>query len=373
MAGLYIHIPFCKQACTYCDFHFSTQQKFRQPLLKALQIELYHRLKNTTNKIDTVYIGGGSPSILDDSELAQIFSTISEFVSIQELSEITLETNPDDHDFKNLRFWKKLGVNRLSIGIQSFFDRDLKFMNRAHNAEHAEQCVIQAKEAGFESLTIDLIYGVPNQSFYEWQTNVAKAIALNVDHISAYCLTVEERTALHHQVKAGKTQERSDEEIERQYLWLRKTLESAGFEHYELSNFAKPGKYAVHNKNYWSGNAYIGIGPSAHSFDGDKNRRWNVANNTAYIKLINANEQFWEEETLSETSALNEKLITGLRTKEGVFINETFGMYTEKILKSAQKFERNQPDLLLINGNHLGINPDNWLLTDLVLRNILID
>lgn len=372
MSGLYIHIPFCKQACTYCDFHFSTQQKFREPLLEALLKELRQRLKNTANEIETLYLGGGSPSILHTSELKRIFEAINEFVNIARLKEVTLETNPDDHSLENLMFWKGLGVNRLSIGIQSFFDRDLKFMNRAHNALQAEACVKKAQDAGFESLTIDLIYGVPTQSFTEWQANVEKAIALNTDHISAYCLTVEERTSLHHQVKTGRINECGDEEIELQFNWLRKALENAGFEHYELSNFAKEGKQAIHNQNYWGGKSYLGIGPSAHSFDGAESRRWNIANNIAYIKLINANEQYWEEEKLSLTSILNEKLITGLRTKDGVKVDKQFGTYADEILKSARKFIDNHPGLIMIEGTTIRMNRNSWLLTDLVLRNLLI-
>lgn len=371
MAGIYIHIPFCKQACTYCDFHFSTQQTLRKPLIDALCKEIDDRLSKSATAFKTLYFGGGSPSILKADELQLLFDVLNKHLDVSELKEVTLESNPDDHTSEKLELWRSLGIDRLSIGIQSFIDRDLKFMNRAHNAEEARHCVARARAAGFEALTIDLIYGIPGQSHTEWQSNVQKAIQLEVDHISAYCLTVEERTALHHQVEKGHVEEVSDEEIEKQYLFLHRKLEDCGFEHYEISNFAKAGKRAQHNRSYWKGTPYIGIGPAAHSFDGQQTRRWNIANNPLYIKALANNTPYWESETLTETERTNEILITGLRTRKGVDLNQLPESHRNSIQAQTENYQAKHPGLLVLEEGLLRMNPEAWLLTDQVLKEVV--
>lgn len=340
-------------------------------MVDALCAEIDQRLSASQDIYTTLYFGGGSPSILHADELQQIFHALSKHIDLDRLEEVTLESNPDDHTPEKLALWRSLGINRLSIGIQSFIDRDLKFMNRAHNAQDAKHCVERAREAGFQALTIDLIYGIPNQTHTEWQANVQKALLLEVDHISAYCLTVEERTALHHQVENGQVEEVSDDEIERQYLFLHRKLEAGGYEHYEISNFAKPGKRAQHNRSYWKGTPYIGIGPAAHSFDGQQTRRWNVTNNARYIKAIAQNTPYWETETLNETERTNEILITGLRTKAGVDLSLLPAEHREVITSIARQYTTQHPEQLVLENNTLRMHPEAWLLTDRVLKEMV--
>ncbi|MDP4662485.1 MAG: radical SAM family heme chaperone HemW [Salibacteraceae bacterium] len=372
LAGIYIHIPFCKQACSYCDFHFSTNQSMRKKLVNAICIEMKLRKAETNEPIASIYFGGGSPSILSDDEMQQIFNALHANFDLSQVQEITLETNPDDHSLQQLQFWKSLGVNRLSIGIQSFIDRDLILMNRAHSAQHAELCVQQAREAGFESLTIDLIYGVPNQSFEEWQSNVHKAIALNTDHVSAYCLTVEEKTALHHQVKKGIITDKSDEEIEQEYLFLHHAFAKAGLAHYEISNYAREGKTAFHNSSYWSGKIYLGFGPSAHSFDGKNTRRWNIAHNIKYAQAIASDKRYFETETLNANDKLNEQLMTSLRTAVG-FKHFALDAETQKlVLDQLNAMPQHLKDCVWKNDTHFGIHPENWLLADAIIREVMV-
>lgn len=372
MTGLYIHIPFCKQACSYCDFHFSTNQKMRSKIVSAINKELSLRKEEVSGPISSIYFGGGTPSILNQEELSSIFEHIHKHYNTEKVSEITLETNPDDHSEAQLKFWKSLGINRLSIGIQSFIDRDLKLMNRAHNAAHARECIKSAKAAGFEHLTIDLIYGIPHQTFEEWQENVEMAIGLETEHISAYCLTVEEKTALHHQVEKGLIREKSDEEIEQEYLHLHNTLEAAGFIHYEISNYAKPGSTATHNSNYWKSQPYIGIGPSAHSFDGKNVRRWNVANNIAYMKFIEAGQSYFETETLRLEDQLNEYLMTHLRTKAGILFSEIPEALRPVFMDQLNELPRALKEKMAISESGASINPEHWLMADAVIRELMI-
>ena len=373
MSSIYIHIPFCKQACTYCDFHFSTNQKLRQPLADALCQEIAARSDEERGPIQSLYFGGGSPSILSEGELIQIFERLHQHFDLSALSEVTLESNPDDHSSEKLNLWRKLGIDRLSIGIQSFIDRDLELMHRAHNAKEADRCIKASRDAGFESLTIDLIYGIPGQSMAQWQSNVQKAILLEPDHISAYCLTVEDRTALDHQVKKGLVQEKEDDIIEKEYLFLHRKLEDCGFEHYEISNFGKPGKRAIHNSNYWSGRSYLGFGPAAHSFDGKNKRRWNVANNPKYIKAIAEGTLYWEEEILSERDQVNELLLTGLRRKDGVNLTLIKPQHRSAIASSLEALEDHLKQAIDLTDGHLRIKPERWLMADAVIRELMIE
>ncbi len=373
MSSIYVHIPFCKQACTYCDFHFSTNQALRSKLVRSLLQEIEQRSEELSGPVESVYFGGGSPSILSQEELASIFEKLHATFDLAQVKEVTLESNPDDHTEANLKHWRSLGIDRLSIGIQSFLARDLQMMNRAHNAAEAEECIRAAREAGFKSLTIDLIYGIPGQTMEQWQSNVQKAILLNPDHISAYCLTVEERTALHHLVTKGKITEKEDDTIEREYLFLHGKLEDGGWEHYEISNFGKSGKHALHNSNYWSGKAYLGIGPAAHSFDGVNKRRWNVSNNPAYIRALEKGEGYWEEEVLTDRDRSNELLMTGLRRSDGVDLSLLPDAHGKAILQSADSLQGPLGDALQHQRGRLSIEPSKWLLADAVIRELMIE
>lgn len=284
--------------------------------------------------IETVYFGGGTPSLLSEKHLGIIWEAIDKNFSIENLTECTLEANPDDVNPAYLKLLQKFPFNRLSMGIQSFFEADLQFMHRAHNAQEAERAVGLAQDAGFENLTIDLIYGTPGLSNENWEKNLAKAVELGVPHISSYALTVEERTKLAHDIAVGKAAEPKSEQAARQFEILVQQLTAAGYEHYEISNFARAGHYAVHNTNYWSGKHYLGVGPSAHSFNGTS-RQWNIANNALYQKSLEKNTLNFEREELNVTNQMNERLLTGLRTMWGVNLvqfEEDFGFENLTIL-----------------------------------------
>lgn len=329
MSGLYLHIPFCKQACHYCNFHFSTSLKYKGELLEAMLKEIALRQKYLEDQpLQTIYFGGGTPSLLTKDDLNQLFQRIEQYFKVAPEPEITLEANPDDLSMEKLQELKDSPINRLSIGVQSFAEADLQFMNRAHNAMEAHTCIKNALKAGFDNLTVDLIYGSPTTSDQQWEKNMDTLIEFGIPHISSYCLTVEPQTALDHFVKSGKAQAVNEEQAARQFEMLMHKMRDAGYEHYEISNFAKPGWYAKHNSNYWLGESYLGIGPSAHSFNG-VSRQWNVANNVKYIKAIteNRSNDVYEIEVLSPTQQYNEYVMTGLRTKWGCRLDriEAFG------------------------------------------------
>lgn len=318
MPGIYLHIPFCKKACHYCNFHFSTSQQLREPMLKAILRELDLQRDYLGGAVlSSIYFGGGTPSILTIKELAQIFEKINSLHSIADDAEITLEANPDDltrnkiFDLKN-----HTPVNRLSIGIQSFFEEDLQWMNRAHSAAESKICIENSLAAGFENLTVDLIYGSPTTPDDRWLVNLQTVFGFHIPHFSAYCLTVEEGTALGNFVKKGKQPPVDEEQSLRQFEMLVGESERAGFEQYEISNFAQAGRRARHNSNYWLGEKYLGIGPSAHSFDG-ASRQWNLANNALYIKSLEAGVVPFEREVLTAENRFNEYLMTSLRTSWG--------------------------------------------------------
>jgi oxygen-independent coproporphyrinogen-3 oxidase len=365
MAGIYLHIPFCKQACTYCDFHFSTLLKNKPALVKALckEIELRKDYLETSH-IESIYFGGGTPSLLDKDELDTIFTALRQHFTWNNTAEITLECNPDDLSREKLKELKQLGINRLSIGLQSFNDEELKWMNRVHTAVESEACVNLAQEEGFENITIDLIYGSKFQKLESWKQTLQKAVDLNVQHISSYNLTIEQKTALGVNHKKGKEPAVDDEKSSEQFLTMIDFLETNGYEHYEISNFAKPGFIAVHNSNYWKGKTYLGLGPSAHSFNGST-RQWNVANNTRYTKDIEESGIYFETEQLTPANKYNEYVLTGLRTKWGCNIN-----YIEKNLgKSfAQHFlteiNKQAKDLIAISNTNYSLSKKGRLLAD---------
>ncbi len=318
MPGLYLHIPFCKQACHYCNFHFSTTLRSKPAMVEALLQELeLQRDYLAGAELTSIYFGGGTPSLLDTGELERIFEKIHALHRVAADAEITLEANPDDLTREKLRDLRDYTpINRLSIGIQSFFDEDLRWMNRAHNAAHARHCLRDAAAFGFRDLTIDLIYGAPTTSDANWAENVRIALEEGIPHLSCYCLTVEAGTALAHFVRKGSAPPVDEEKAARQFEYLLDRTEQHGYDHYEISNFALPGRLARHNSSYWSGDPYLGLGPSAHSFNGHS-RQWNVAHNARYLAAIETGQVPFELEVLTPAQRYNEYVMTGLRTMWG--------------------------------------------------------
>ena len=345
MAGIYIHIPFCKQKCSYCDFHFSTNLQHKSNLIQAINKELEIRKDEISTPLETIYFGGGTPSILSEIELESIFETIYKNYSTKNLKEITLEANPDDLNKEKLNFLKSTPINRFSIGVQSFFEEDLKLMNRAHNVQEAETSIKLAQDFGFENITIDLIYGSTTTTNEMWKQNLQKAIELNVPHISSYALTVEEKTILDHQIKKGITKPVDEDRQNEQFQLLVDTLTSNDFIQYEISNFGKEDYFSLHNSNYWKGIHYLGIGPSAHSYNG-KTRAWNIANNSKYIQAINENNLPQEIEVLNEVEKFNEMIMIVLRTIYGIDLNRINSEFSQPLVNSFHE-ELNQ----LINEN----------------------
>ena len=332
MAGIYIHIPFCKQRCYYCDFHFTTSLKNKEEMIDAIIYELKSRKKEIKDTVKTIYFGGGTPSVLQITDINKIISSIYKNFTVSNNPEITIEANPDDLDENKISDLSKTPVNRFSVGIQSFHDKDLKFMNRAHNSRQALECIPLLKKYGFDNITIDLIYGVPNQNKEEWLYNLNTAFNLDVPHISAYALTVEENTPLNTLIKKGKYPKVSDKKSFDDFNILINESSKHGFEQYEISNFSKKGFLSKHNTSYWQGEMYIGVGPSAHSYNGIT-RRWNIANNKKYLDNIKLNTYF-ESEILSAKDKFNEYIMTGLRTM--------FGVSKNKILQDfGQEFHEN--------------------------------
>lgn len=339
MAGIYIHIPFCRQACHYCNFHFSTSLKYKAELVSALNQELTLRrdyLKGAT--IETIYIGGGTPSLLEESELESILETLNRLYKIAADAEITLEANPDDLTANKLKQLKSSGINRLSIGIQSFHEVDLTWMNRSHTAAQATLSIQQARAQGFDNLSIDLIFGCPTTTEKSWEENLERVSALDIPHISCYGLTIEEKTALAHQVKNQTGTLPTEESNAQQFQATMHLLKDQGYDQYEISNYARSELYSRHNTNYWRRIPYLGIGPSAHSFDG-QSRQWNQANNSAYITSINSGQLSFDSEMLTPKDLYNEYILTQLRTKWGCdteSIKAKHPNYLQHFLKEAE-------------------------------------
>lgn len=317
MAGLYIHIPFCRQACHYCDFHFSTSLKQKDAVLQALQQEIVLQKEYLSGEtVETVYFGGGTPSLLSADEINTIFSTISRHITVADSAEVTLEANPDDLNRAKLRALRQTPVNRFSIGIQSFYEPHLRFLNRAHTTQEAHQSIKEAQDAGFSNLTIDLIYAIPHPDHSVWEADLTQAIRLDVPHISAYCLTIEPQTTFGNWLRKGKIQVIDEHYAADQFEMLVHTLHAHGYEQYEISNFARPGKYSRHNTAYWMNRKYLGIGPSAHSFNGST-RQYNVLNNARYIAALQRRELPFTLEQLTPADRVNEYIMTSLRTQWG--------------------------------------------------------
>lgn len=343
MSGIYIHIPFCKQACHYCDFHFSTSLKNKDALVKSILMEIDNRINYLPNKtIETIYFGGGTPSLLSEKEIFQILEKLYKLYNVSNNAEITLECNPDDLSDEKLKELKRLEINRLSIGLQSFDEEELIWMNRAHTAKESESSVKRAQDRGFENITIDLIYGSKFSNLTNWKKTLDKAIALQVPHISSYNLTIEEKTKLGHDFKVKKEVAIDDEKSSEMFLEMIDRLEKNDFIHYEISNFGKEGFFSKHNSNYWKGEHYLGLGPSAHSFDGTS-RQWNVSNNNLYIKYLEEkSEAYFEKEILTETERFNEYILTSLRTIWGInldYIKTNFNSdFAKNFLNQIQEY-----------------------------------
>lgn len=373
MSGIYIHIPFCKQACHYCDFHFSTSMKKKEEMVLALVKEIEIRSKNSTSFqlptsnpeiIETIYFGGGTPSILTIEDLRFLIEEVFRNYNVIENPEITLEANPDDLSEDYLIELSKIGINRLSIGIQSFFEDDLELMNRAHNSVEAKKC-LEIATRYFDNITIDLIYGMPNMTNEKWLQNIETALSFNIPHISSYALTVEPKTALDSFIQKGIIPNLDENLASEHFYLLVQKLEENGFIHYELSNFGKPDYFSKNNSAYWLGKKYIGIGPSAHSYNGIA-RSWNISNNAMYLKAISENRLPSETEILSKTDQYNEYIMTGLRTIWGVSlerIEAEFGKtYLDYLNKQASKFINDK--LLFVENNTLKTTKKGKFLTD---------
>lgn len=372
MAGIYIHIPFCKTKCHYCDFYKSTDFGARTDFISALKTEIIQRKNELEEPIESIYFGGGTPSVLKKEEIDEILTTIRFHFKIAPDIETTLESNPDDLNLQYLKELIEIGFNRISIGTQSFLNDDLKRMNRRHNSADAVDSIKMAQEVGFENISIDLIYGLPNQTAEAWQKNVEQALSLNVQHISAYHLTYHEGTVFYDYLKTGKIKELPDERSLEQFKMLKKLLEEDGFEQYEISNFAKDELYSRHNKSYWERKSYLGFGPSAHSFD-QASRRWNVSSLSGYLKAIAEGEKYWDKESLSEQDQYNDYIITSLRTMWGIskrYLEENFQKkFLDHFIKEAESFIK--------SGHiHLGnetykLTTDGLFISDKIMENLL--
>ena len=375
MRGIYIHIPFCRKACRYCDFFFSVSLQYLDKFVDSLVDEIRQRGEvNPGKSLETLYLGGGTPSLLSPSHMEKILNTITLYHTFREDPEWTLECNPDDLDKASLKILSQMGFNRLSIGVQSFHQRDLELMHRSHHAKQAQEGINLAAACGFENLTMDLIYGVPGQSVEEWEQNIETALSLPVNHLSAYHLSFEPGTVFDHWRKKGRLVPVAEEGSLEQYRIMRERLLPMGFDHYELSNFARGGSLSKHNMLYWTGLPYLGLGPSAHSFDGEK-RSWNISSLKEYMEGIASGRPRDETEQLTPREKYHDYLITSLRTKWGAnpgHIEQVFGKkFRDHFEKQARTF-RQSGSMIHINGK-LAIDPDQWLITDHVLRALFMD
>ena len=374
MAAVYFHVPFCKQACHYCNFYFSTSLKHKTSILEAMLVELDLRKQELPSEsiINSIYFGGGTPSLLFSDDIKSLIERVNAHFIISDDVEITLEMNPDDYRTNYLEELKLVGVNRLSVGIQSFHEEELKLMNRAHNAEEAFR-ILKKIDILFDNFSLDLIYGLPKSNLKSWKKNIEYALQFNPKHISSYVLTVEPKTVLNHQVEKNEVEVLGEEGVLAQFNYLVNRLEKEGFDHYELSSFGKPGFRSVNNSAYWSGKSYLGIGPSAHSFDG-LSRSWNVSNNNKYLKGMSSKEPLIEREVLTKADRYNEYLMTGLRTENGVslgYVNENFGSHFKELLeKEAQVQIASQ--VLFWDGDTLKVARESMFLVDGIASNLFL-
>lgn len=373
MSGIYIHIPFCKQACHYCDFHFSTNLKLQQDMVDAICKELYLQKDYLNAPIKTLYFGGGTPSLLTAQQLEQILDTVDKHYDLSTLEELTLESNPDDLTLAKLQELQQAGINRLSIGIQTFHDPFLKFMNRAHSAKEAEFAVKTAQDLGINNITIDLIYAIPNNDHTVWHNDLDKAIALEVPHISSYCLTIEDRTVFGNWAKKKKIKVAEEEFAAEQFEILVERLKGAGYEHYEISNFALPNHYSKHNTAYWQQKKYLGIGPGAHSYNG-YSRQFNISNNPKYIKSLAEGTLPFTLEELSNVDQVNEYLMTTLRTMWGCDLSYIKQKYEVDLFKQFPKELNNMLDMdwISVEENNMKLTEKGKLFADKITEDLFL-
>jgi len=374
MPGIYIHIPFCRQACRYCDFYFTVSLSFLDDFVVALQKEIYERQEYIGKpEIETVYFGGGTPSVLKEGQLFTLMETIHSVYHVSENAEITFEANPDDLTPEYLKMLKKAGFNRLSIGIQSFRETDLQLMRRSHNAEQARACLSAAADEGFTNVNMDLIYGIPGLSIHDWETNVKEAASLPVTHISAYHLTYESGTVFDHWRKKGRLKEISEDDSVEQYMLLRRILAAERFNHYEISNFAREGFRSRHNSMYWKGEPYAGFGPSAHSFNGTT-RQWNIPSVKRYMEALREGTAYSETEVLSPRDRYHDYLITSLRTAEGICMKEAEKTFGQEIFHHLASTSTNfiSSEEMIKEGTQLRISPEGWLRADMIISRLML-
>ena len=374
MAGIYIHIPFCKTRCAYCDFYSTTHEAWKQQYVDAVCKELVQRkdyLKDET--VDTIYMGGGTPSQLSIAQLNALFATIEAHFPLSKHPEITIEVNPDDVSDSYAEGLKQTPVNRISMGIQTFDDVTLRILNRRHTEQIARMATMRLREKGFQNISIDLIYGLPGEDLKQWEANLQQAIALNVEHISAYHLTYEEGTPLYRMLQKGVVSEVSEEHSLMCFNTLIDTLQQAGFQHYEISNFCKPGKHSRHNSSYWQGIPYLGCGAAAHSFDGTS-RQWNVADIKTYIKGIETNTPCYEIEALDTPTRYNEYIMTGLRTSHGISLDEVAACYGQPLADTCQKSAT--PHLesgkLITEENRIKLSREGIFVSDAIICDLMV-
>lgn len=374
MPGIYIHIPFCRQACYYCDFHFSTSFKNKSDFIQCFKKEIYLQRNYLANtKIDTVYFGGGTPSVLSAEEIKLIFADLEKYFVIDERAEITLEANPDDLQPQKLQELASTRINRLSIGIQSFSDADLKFLNRSHDSSRAVSCVRDAQAAGFTNLTVDLIYGIQTLTDKQWIKNLDTVFHLNVPHVSCYSLTVEPKTALAIFIQRGKITGIDQEKSARHFEILMNKMRKQKFVHYEISNFCKEGFISKHNSSYWKGEYYLGLGPSAHSYNG-KTRQWNVSSNSKYITSIQEGNILFKDEKLSDIQIYNEYILTHLRTMWGVDTNAVKQSFADRfyihLMKEVKPYVNNR--MVLMDEKKIILSDSGKLFADKIASDLFI-
>ncbi|WPP53150.1 radical SAM family heme chaperone HemW [Catalinimonas niigatensis] len=373
MAGIYIHIPFCKQACHYCDFHFSTNTERKAEMVEAIILELSIQKNYLEGKINTIYFGGGTPSLLSAEELSKLLDTIFKNFSVSENAEITLEANPDDLNAKKLQMLKSSGINRLSIGIQSFHEPHLKFLNRAHTASEASSCVQQAQDAGFDNISIDLIYAIPSEDHMIWEKDLEQAVSLHPQHISSYCLTIEDKTVFGNWLKKGRLKEIGENYSAEQFEMLLQTLQTYGYQQYEISNFCLPDYHSRHNSNYWCRDQYLGVGPGAHSYDGH-HRQYNISNNSLYLKSMEKKQIPFEKEVLSPQDQINEYIMTGLRTQWGCDLQKIAQEYHYDLWKENKIYLEGllRDQKVILQDQHLILTNKGKLLADRIASDLFI-
>ena len=372
MAGIYLHIPFCKQACYYCDFHFSTNQATKNEMSSAISQELHLRREYLGgDAVNTIYFGGGTPSVLSAEEIIKLLNVIREEFRVSDTTEVTLEANPDDLTSAKLDELFAAGVNRLSIGVQSFDDGILTFLHRPHSGAEAIQCIENARNSGFQNISIDLIYGIPGQSLEQWEHTMDQALKLQPEHLSAYSLTIEEKTVFGRWAAKGKLQP-ADEELAASHLVaLVGKFTMHNFEHYEISNFARPGFISQHNSNYWRNEKYLGVGPSAHSFDRNT-RQYNISNNALYLKSLSEGKIPFEIETLSREDQINDYILTGLRTKWGINIDQIKTEYHYDLMRTNATYVNDlvTRKLGIVNGTTLVLTEQGKMIADKIASDL---